>query len=279
MKVCKNCGEINTRDSSFCCNCGQSNFIVQDEIICPHCGVTNDKSFSFCIGCGKLLADSPAVTSVSEEESFTPIPVKVSGDVAGIYDVGMRSIPSETAKCPHCGTLVPITSIFCQKCGASVASLHSRRIVQRKVCPHCGNLNTLDTAYCTYCFSSLADCDTEDLQVTHESQNLGELTVRQTFLEGVKGKKLVCPNCGTLNAAEETFCVNCGLKLVPEPTKRYCPNCGAENPSDSAFCSRCRWSFEGDTPDSMQKWMCPHCGRTNDKEDSYCSHCGDKRHN
>ena len=276
MKVCKSCGEINTNDTLYCCNCGMSNFIMQEEVACPHCGAINDKSYTHCINCGNELVERKAVTT-PVAEGYTPIPVNIKEEMSAVYDTGMTSIPSEMARCPHCGALVPITAIFCQQCGVSVAGLHSRRIVQRKVCPHCGRLNKLESSLCSYCFSSLADADTENLQVTHESQNLGELTVRQAFLEGLTGKQLLCPNCGTLNSPNEPFCVNCGLKLEVEEPKKYCPNCGTENSVDTVFCSKCRWAFEGDIPDKIEKWTCPYCEHVNNKEDSFCPHCGQKK--
>ena len=277
MKVCKHCGEINTNDSSYCCNCGQSSFILQDEIACPRCGALNDKTFTHCINCGSALGDTPS-HEVHQSVGYTPVPVDIRHELSGVYDTGMTSIPSEVARCPHCGNMVPITAIFCSKCGVSVASMHTRRVVERKICPHCGKLNKLDANLCSYCFSSLAHADTEQLHVMHETQNLGELTIRQAYLEGLNGKQLICPNCGTLNEPSETFCVNCGLKLEAEEPKKYCPNCGAENPGESAFCSKCQWSFEGISPEKAEKWSCPSCDHVNNHEDTYCSNCGQKRH-
>ncbi len=266
MKVCKNCGEINVNDSLYCCNCGQSNFILREETVCPHCGAVNDKTFTHCINCGNPL---------SEKGGAVAVPVEQGGTVT--YDgIGMMSVPSETARCPHCGDVVPITAIFCQKCGTSVANLHSHRVVQRKVCPHCGRLNKIDANFCSYCFISLLNADTQQLQVTHDAQNLGDLTVRQTYLEGADGKKVICPNCGTLNEPEEAFCVNCGLKLVLEEPKKYCPNCGSENSADNVFCAKCRFAFEGDVP-KKETWICPSCDSVNDKADLFCTNCGQKK--
>ncbi|MCX4287480.1 MAG: zinc-ribbon domain-containing protein [Clostridia bacterium] len=279
MKVCKNCGEINTGDSAFCCNCGKTNFIFQEEIRCSHCGEVNDKSFAHCINCGEMLA-IPAdageyVAEVKQTEYQDADLASVSNEVANLY--GGSVTPSETAQCPKCGASIPLTAIFCNKCGTSVADLHARRVVQRKVCPHCGRVNTLESHYCSYCYCSLAEASTEELQVVHESQNLGEVVVRQAFLESPNEKKLICPNCGTLNNQEEPFCVNCGLKLEIDEPKTYCPNCGAENSVDSTFCTKCRWSFSNIEPDSVEKWTCKECGFSNEKDDKFCSHCGQKR--
>lgn len=279
MKVCKHCGEINPGDSAFCCNCGNTNFIFQEEITCPHCGAINDKSFVYCINCGEDLTVTPEKTTPAPTYSDTgdyDIEARsVADEVVDLYG-GVAMTPSETSKCPNCGAAVPITSIFCNRCGTSVADLHEHRVVQRKVCPQCGRPNSLESHYCSYCFASLADADTEDMQVVHESQHLGEVTVRQVMLESPSGKKTLCPNCGTLNDRTEDFCESCGLKLAVEEPKSYCPNCGAENPIDSVFCTKCRYSFNNAKPNSVDMWTC-ECGYANEKEDKYCSKCGKKR--
>ena len=274
MKACKHCGEINTNDSSYCCNCGHSKFILQEEIACAHCGVLNDKAYTHCINCGSDLKGNAAHETTHGEGT---LPAEGQQEHMVLIDTGLNSVPSETARCPQCGTPLPITAIFCPSCGESVASLHTRRIVERQVCPHCGKLNKLDANLCTYCFSSLSHADTEELHVVHETENLGELIVRQSYLEGLGGKQLICPNCGTLNDRSEPFCISCGLKLEADAPKKYCPNCGMENPSDSAFCSKCRWSFEGETPDQIEKWTCSFCDHVNEQNDSFCPHCGQKR--
>lgn len=277
MKVCKHCGEINPSDSAFCCNCGNTNFIFQEEVTCPHCGAVNDKSFVYCIACGGELTreSDKVIPPVNYADNEPAEQTTVANEVASLYG-GVSMTPSETSKCPNCGSPVPITSIFCNICGASVADLHEHRVVQRKVCPQCGRPNSLEAHLCSYCFASLADADTEDMQVVHDSQHMGEITVRQVMLESPSGKKLLCPNCGTLNDKTEEFCESCGLKLAVEEPKSYCPNCGAENAVDNGFCTKCRYSFNNEQPDSIDKWTC-ECGYANEKEDKYCSKCGKKK--
>ncbi len=278
MKVCKHCGEINPGDSAFCCNCGNTNFIYQEEVTCPRCGTINDKSFTFCIECGEDLTqrrDNNAPVAVAYDADDTVEMTTVSNEVSNLYG-GASVTPSETSKCPNCGAAVPLTSIFCNRCGTSVADLHEHRVVQRKVCPQCGRPNSLESHFCSYCFASLAEAETEDMQVVHDSQHLGEITVRQVMLESPNGKKLLCPNCGTLNDKAEEFCESCGLKLAMEEPKSYCPECGAENPIDSIFCTKCRHTFINEPSDSQDKWTC-ECGHANEKEDKYCSKCGKKR--
>lgn len=280
MKVCKHCGEINPGDSAFCCNCGNTNFIFQEEVRCPHCGAVNDKSFVFCIDCGNELtrrSDNPPPPPPREEVESVRVEAGDSSvaEVSKMYGGTSVSV-SEASRCPSCGASVPLTAIFCNVCGSSVADLHEHRVVQRKVCPQCGRANALDSKYCSYCFASLATAETEDMQVVHDSQHLGEVTVRQVMLESPSGKKLLCPNCGTLNDKTEEFCQSCGLKLAVEEPKTYCPNCGAENPIDSVFCAKCRYSFNNEQPDSADNWTC-ECGYSNEKDDKYCAKCGKKR--
>ncbi len=271
MKVCKNCGEINPSDSLYCCSCGTTGFVFQEEVVCPHCGAINDKSFINCINCGNLLNSETVVDLTNgTQEPFAQDPSTLTNTAYG----GVPLASTETAKCPTCGAVVPLTAIFCNKCGTSVANLHVHRVVTRKVCPHCGRPNPSQAAFCSYCFSSLANAKTSDMQLVHECQNLGDITVRQSYLEDSNGKNIVCPNCGSLNHPNEQFCVHCGLKLQIEAPKKYCPNCGEENPADSSFCQKCRWSFDGTEPDLIDKWVCSTCQHTNDKEDLFCSHCG-----
>ena len=245
MKLCKNC-----------------------EVTCPHCGATNDKAFAHCTNCGKPLEKQPTQTATA-----SPVAVNLRQEMSDLYD---EANASEMSACPECGEMLPLTSIFCHKCGASIAKLTMHKVVKRKVCPHCGQFNANDAIYCSYCFSSLADAESAQLQVVHDVKNLGDGVVKQTMLDDGGGKRKLCPNCGALNAPEETFCVSCGLKLEVDPQKKYCPNCSTENQGDASFCIRCNWSFDGLAPKGPT-WECPHCKAQNDHDSAYCTNCGKPR--
>ncbi len=281
MKVCKNCGEINQSDVEFCCNCGKSAFVFSEEVTCPHCGAANDKSFTHCINCGNLLEEKTSLPLPSEIGGGMDMSLAVDlrGELSEVYNSSLTDVSQkETVKCPSCGTEIQINSIFCYKCGAPVSKLHEHRVVRRKVCPHCGRPNLPSSPYCTYCYCSLADAHSEDYQLVHESKQVGKAVIKQAFLQDAAGKLKICNNCGTLNAPEELFCVNCGLKLDMEEQKLYCVNCGAENEPETKFCTKCRWSFEGRSPDTAEGvWTCRLCNHTNEKEDGYCPNCGAKR--
>ena len=269
MKVCKTCGEENTNDSLFCCNCGSSAFVFKEEVACPHCGASNSVTNEHCTNCGNLLsADNGAV--VASQQSTGEI-----GTVTPSAGEGYTLVfQPETTKCPKCGHQVPVTAAFCNHCGTSVIALNNNKIIRCRVCPFCGKPNPMEAAYCKYCFGSLAEGELTEMQVTFEHSYCGDAVAQQAMANNLDGKNKICPNCGTLNDADEDFCVNCGLKLCVEDVKKYCPNCGAENPSDSSFCSNCQWSFTGELPDKIDNWVCPVCGNVNETEDTYCSNCG-----
>lgn len=275
MKVCKNCGEINTNDSAFCCNCGASNFAYKEEVACPTCGTYNDKSFAFCINCGASLV-SNAEQPREDFSQMPPSPVDLQNEPLDAF--ARSNLPSaETAKCPFCGAVVPLTAIYCNVCGQNVSSLHDHRVVSRKVCPNCGTSNSPDRSLCAYCFHPLAEGSKTEMQLIHQQTDLGEFSVVQAYLEDATGKKLVCPVCGTLNGTEEIVCMNCGVRLDAESEKKYCANCGAENAFDATSCQECGWSFDGVSPSVLQKWQCDACGNVNNFENLYCTNCGAKK--
>ena len=288
MKICKNCGEINSNENEFCSHCGRQTFVYQEETRCPICGAVNDKSFVYCLNCGNVLRTAKADVSrlapnvqspqqPRQEDGYTPVPLDFKSQMSDVYGNMATSTPAETAQCPSCGSIVPIHAIFCQKCGEPVDKLHNHRVVKRKLCPHCGRPNLLEAPFCAYCFCSLAHSETVDMQLVHDVQNIGGEMVKQAFLEDERGKKKICTNCGTLNTPDELFCVNCGLKLDVEEQKKYCPNCGAENASLNSFCTKCQWSFEGASPASVEKWVCSRCQNTNEARNSFCTHCGSNK--
>lgn len=285
MKICKNCGEINSNDNEFCCHCGRQSFVYQEETRCPICGAVNDKSFVYCLNCGNVLRTAKAdVSKVApnvkspqqprQDDGYTPVPLDLREQMSDVYGSKSTATPAETAQCPSCGSIVPIHSIYCQKCGEPVDKLHLHRVVKRKICPHCGRPNSLESHFCSYCFCSLSRSDTVEMQLVHDTQTIGDEVVKQAYLEDERGKKKICTNCGSLNNLDELFCVNCGLKLDVEEQKKYCPNCGAENAVLNTFCTKCQWSFEGAIPGNVDKWVCARCQNTNDARSNFCTHCG-----
>ncbi len=276
MKICKNCGELNTSDSQFCSNCGSTALVFKEEIACPNCGATNDSASLHCIACGAELNHvAQSVVGLENGQSLLngETPLDNANDIQSVSKSTIIPM-AETASCPNCGAQVAITEIYCSHCGANVASLHQHRVVSRKICPVCGTPNDINSKYCSYCYAGLSEAKIEDFQVVRDSVAVDDTSVELTRLEGLDGKKSVCPNCGALNEVDELFCQNCGLKIVVEDTRKYCPNCGVENPVDSKFCVNCQWSFVGNAPDTVEKWKCDKCGSLNDKEDLFCSNCG-----
>ena len=63
----------------------------------------------------------------------------------------------------------------------------------------------------------------------------------------------VCPNCGSNNSDDATFCIQCGYDLVDpstvenKPDTKFCYQCGGPMAMDALFCPRCGGKYEEQT--------------------------------
>jgi len=66
---------------------------------------------------------------------------------------------TEVKVCPHCGTSIPIDSVYCKKCGTQLGSdwFSAGQIRTGKVCIICGAENPSDHDYCKKCGSKLTE--------------------------------------------------------------------------------------------------------------------------
>ena len=54
-----------------------------------------------------------------------------------------------------------------------------------------------------------------------------------------------CPECGSVNAAEDRFCQNCGFDMEPPVQQKvFCSQCGQENAPGDKFCMNCAAPLE-----------------------------------
>jgi ribosomal protein L40E len=67
------------------------------------------------------------------------------------------TISTEEKICPHCGTKIPIDSVYCKKCGTQLGSdwFSAGQVRTGKVCIICGAENPSDHDYCKKCGSPL----------------------------------------------------------------------------------------------------------------------------
>lgn len=60
-------------------------------------------------------------------------------------------------------------------------------------------------------------------------------TIRDTLgALGIGGGTTTCASCGGSNAADATYCDDCGA-----PMRRICPSCRTANAGDAKFCKSC----------------------------------------
>lgn len=91
---------------------------------------------------------------------------------------------------------------------------------------------------------------------------------------------MFCEKCGAQLGSEDTFCMNCGQKVLPcEPTESNnvtCDNCGEVFSATFDICPHCgsvRKPSENDI-DKHIGLKCPMCNQSIKASDSFCDHCG-----
>ena len=58
---------------------------------------------------------------------------------------------------------------------------------------------------------------------------------------------------------------------------KVCPNCGSENPSDASFCNKCSTAlpdFPKPAPAAVTGRACPNCGNPVGESAMFCTRCG-----
>jgi predicted RNA-binding Zn-ribbon protein involved in translation (DUF1610 family) len=53
-----------------------------------------------------------------------------------------------------------------------------------------------------------------------------------------------CPNCGTENPVEATYCLSCGDRLSAAGETKACPDCGTTVAAADSYCPSCGHTFE-----------------------------------
>lgn len=60
-------------------------------------------------------------------------------------------------KCTACGNMLPLDSMFCNKCGEKQQLLKVTETMNKNVCPNCGAERDADNIFCTVCGYKLVD--------------------------------------------------------------------------------------------------------------------------
>ena len=131
-----------------------------------------------------------------------------------------------TVKCPDCGTFIG-NSDFCSNCGSKLTKnlYYVIKESNTKTCSKCSNKNNLDAEFCGNC---------------------GKTLPLVSNMELVK-----CPDCGHLVREDVNFCRFCGRNLNTtknsffkrkfRPNETYCQNCGKKviNRNQANYCDDC----------------------------------------
>ena len=79
-------------------------------------------------------------------------------------------------------------------------------------------------------------------QVDQLNAEIQEIRVELQRIKQIK----VCPNCGSENPSDASFCNQCSAALPTLPPKeqpaaggKTCPNCGAQMQESALFCTKC----------------------------------------
>lgn len=78
-----------------------------------------------------------------------------------------------------------------------------------------------------------------------------------------------CPECGTLQDEDNTFCINCGHKWAGE---KVCPMCRESQDESNAFCINCGYDFASRKSKPSKK-VCPNCSIELFEKTMLCPHC------
>ena len=72
--------------------------------------------------------------------------------------VEMRKLAMQgLRKCTACGNMLPLDSMFCNKCGEKQQLLNVTETMSKNVCPNCGAEREEDNVFCTVCGYKLVD--------------------------------------------------------------------------------------------------------------------------
>ena len=102
----------------------------------------------------------------------------------------------------------------------------------------------------------------QDMQRQRErfSPDDGMVSEQQMQMNAAAGVK--CPQCGTVNDPEASFCASCGHPIG----MTSCPNCGADLDPGADFCESCRRYVKHD--------VCSFCGARLSGSEAFCPECG-----
>lgn len=151
--------------------------------ICPTCGGRNPDNAAFCDECGASLKSSNVQTFIQSPANLNQ-PVPPAGPMPAIRN------------CPVCGTPAQTGGLFCENCGASLASQISQSPVPAANLPPTITIPGAQTP-----------ANTPSAQVTVASP------VPKNVLAPLPTASPTCSNCGAILEPDSAFCDMCGTPV------------------------------------------------------------------
>ena len=144
---------------------------------------------------GKLYA---TIHREDFEEAFAEMMSNISQAEAKIQECKNQIMEIKgVRKCERCGAEVPMTSAFCQACGAGMPKVQTATAPDQLKCPRCGAEVKKGMRFCTSCGKAM---EAPAAPVVQEPKV--EVVLKKT-----------CSNCGAVLEADAAFCEECGTKV------------------------------------------------------------------
>ncbi len=150
VKVCPNCGNEVTAQSSFCNICGTKipdpePLCDGEHVYCNVCGAPMPLGQQFCSSCGSSLPETVSPDAPAAPEAPDAAPV----EEAPAPEAPIEEAPAEPALqiCPVCGKELSLDMKFCTGCGHNL----SNPAPAANVCPACGATLAPEQVFCTSC--------------------------------------------------------------------------------------------------------------------------------
>ena len=158
-------------------------------------------------------------------------------------------------RCPSCGNMAPINSVFCNTCGCKLPPVNHP--MNSSQCPRCGNMLSFPSKFCNRCGLNLESISPAPQMPAPPASGVNSL---HPAVE--PSRTMSCPKCGASINGNLKFCTMCGCKLE-QSTPPF-----SQVPETPAV-----------MPDTNETVTCKSCGAVVKAGLNFCTNCGCKMNN